>query len=96
MQKCLVDICKEFESLKGFLIEHSQEKEDLVNRLFEEFIECFSSLHEEKLEYPREFANDVKLYQEGFAPIIKKFEDVEIRYLMLSDFYDFARLTKKF
>jgi hypothetical protein len=59
-------------------------------------MECFKSLGAEKLDYPKEFINDVKLYHEGFKPLHQKFEDIEIRYLMLSDFYDFARLTKRY
>ena len=96
MQQCLNKICKEFETLKGFLKEPTQEMKDTVNRLFGEFLICFSSLKEEKLDYPKEFRNDVKLYNEGYEPLVKKFEDIQIRYLMLSDFYDFARLTKRY
>lgn len=96
MQECLVSICKEFETLQGFLQNTTPEKETLVHKLFLEFMECFSNLQEEKLQYPKEFINDVRLFHEGFEPLLKKFEDVQIRYLMLSDFYDFARLTKRF
>lgn len=96
MQKCLVEICKEFENLKGFLQNQTPQREKLVHKLFLEFMECFGSLKEEKLEYPKEFINDVKLFHERYEPLLKKFEDVQIRYLMLSDFYDFARLTKKY
>jgi len=60
------------------------------------FSECFKGLGAEKLEYSNEFINDVRLYHEGFAPLHRKFEDIEIRYLMLSDFYDFMRLTKRY
>ena len=28
--------------------------------------------------------------------LVKKFQDVQMRYLMLSDFYDYVRLTKKY
>ena len=94
MQECLVKICKEFENTKGFLQDKSDEKVELVNKLFFNFMECFSGLKAEKLSFPKEFIHDVKLYQEDFAPLVKKFEDIEIRYLMLSDFYDFARITK--
>jgi hypothetical protein len=38
----------------------------------------------------------VKLYLQGHEILKKKFEDVEIRFLMLSDFYDFCRLTKRY
>ena len=96
MHPCLIQICHEFEPLKGFLTNRAQEQELLVNRLFVEFMECFNSLKEEKLDYPKEFIGDVQLYHEGFELLHKKFEDIEICYLMLSDFYDFARLTKKY
>lgn len=96
MNPCLDKICQSFEELKGFLKNATPQQNALVNRLFEEFMECFASLKAEKLEYPKEFRGDVTLYHEGFAPLLEKFEDIEMRYLMLSDFYDFARLTKRY
>lgn len=96
MHKCLIEICKEFENTKGFLSQKTDEKTKIVNELFYKFMECFASLKEEKLNYPKEFINDVRLYNEGFEPLIKKFDDIEIRYLMLSDFYDFSRITKQY
>jgi len=96
MHNCLNEICKEFETLKGFLKDKTPEKEEIVDKLFLKFMNCFKGLKEEKLEYPKEFIGDVRLFHEGFAPLLQKFEDREIRYLMLSDFYDFARLTKKY
>ena len=96
MRECLTKICKEFETLAGFLQDQTPKKTKTVDKLFLRFMECFSELKEEKLEYPKEFINDVRLFHEGFEPLLKKFEDRQIRYLMLSDFYDFARLTKKY
>lgn len=96
MHTCLVKICERFESTTDFITQRSFEKEQLVSKLFFDFLDCFSSLNEEKLEYPKEFQNDVKLYIQGHPILQKKFEDVEIRYLMLSDFYDFCRLTKRY
>jgi hypothetical protein len=96
VQECLAKICKEFETIEDFLHQQTPPKELLVNRLFDEFMECFSNAKEEKLQYPKEFINDVRLYNEGFELVHKKFADVQIRYLLLSDFYDFARLTKKY
>jgi len=93
---CLSEICQEFEVLSEFLSSRSQKDTLKINKLFLEFLDCFSSLGAEKLEYPKEFQNDVKLYLEGHPILVKKFEDIEIRYLMLSDFYDFCRLTKKY
>ncbi|KIM06818.1 MAG: hypothetical protein KU38_12055 [Sulfurovum sp. FS08-3] len=96
MKPCLVAICQAFEGLRGFLVESSQEQLELVDRLFFEFLECFSGLQSQKLDFPQEFAHDVSLYLEGFEPLVQKFEDRQIRFLMLSDFYDYARLTKKY
>jgi len=96
MNECLVKICETFEETTDFFADKSAEKERIVNKLFFEFLDCFSSLQAEKLEYPKEFQNDVKLYLQGHPILKKKFEDTEIRYLMLSDFYDFCRLTKRY
>lgn len=96
LNACLVNICETFEETTDFLSNRSPEKEEIVTKLFFDFLECFSSLKAEKLEYPKEFQNDVKLYLQGHPILKKKFEDVEIRYLMLSDFYDFCRLTKRY
>jgi len=82
VKTCLVDICKSFEKTSGFLENRSLEKEQVVTGLFFEFLDCFSSLGAEKLEYPKEFQNDVKLYLQGHEILKKKFEDIEIRYLM--------------
>lgn len=96
MHNSLVEICKEFEKLKGFLNDPTKEKKELVNKLFYDFMECFPKIKEEKLEYPKEFIEDVRLFNEGLELVHKKFEDIQIRYLMLSDFYDFARITKRY
>ena len=96
MHQCLDEICVEFETLSGFLKNQTPQKEEIVDKLFLKFMNCFKDLKEEKLEYPKEFIGDVRLFHEGFAPLLQKFEDVQIRYLMLSDFYDYARLTKKY
>jgi len=95
MQKCLVEICKEFENASDFLTNKTDEKVVIINKIFVEFIDCFASLKEEKLDYPREFSNDVRLYVDENKQVVQKFEDTEMRYLMISDFYDFCRLTKK-
>lgn len=96
MHNCLEQICKEFETIEDFLHHQNEKNNQKVNTLFMQFMECFKDLGVEKLEYPNEFITDVRLYHEGFAPLIQKFKDIEIRYLMLSDFYDLARLTKRY
>jgi hypothetical protein len=96
VDKCLVAICKEFETLDNYLLNRSEKNLKKINKLFFEFIECYSNLKEEKLQYPKEFAKDVKLYKEGNITLVEKFEDTDIRYMMLSDFYDYVRITKKY
>lgn len=96
MHDCLKTICHEFEEIKDFFKDETAQKDEKVNELFVKFMECFPQIHEEKLEYPREFIDDVKLYNDGFPPILEKFADIQIQYLMLSDFYDYARLTKHY
>jgi hypothetical protein len=95
MHECLKAVCKDFEGCSNFLKDKTEHKINIVNKAFDDFMECFSSLKDEKLDYPKEFISDVRYYIEGNIPLVKKFEDVEMRYLMLSDFYDFCRLTKK-
>ncbi len=95
MNPCLINLCKEFEPLRGFLHDPAAHKQQQVRRLFLEFMRCFSSIQEEKLRFPREFQNDVRLFNAGDGPTIRKFEDVQLQYLLLSDFYDYCRLSKR-
>lgn len=96
MNECLHNICQTFEGATDFLTDKSQEKEKVVVKLFFDFLECFSSLKEEKLDFPKEFQHDVHTYLDGNLALVNKFEDIEMRYLMLSDFYDFCRITKRY
>lgn len=96
MDQCLVRICERFEAITDFLEQRSEEKDAIVSKVFSDFLECFSSLQAEKLEYPKEFQKDVRYYIQGEPVMRKQFEDIEFRYLMLSDFYDFCRLTKRY
>jgi hypothetical protein len=96
VDQCLVRICERFEEISDFLAHRSQEDDEIVAKLFFDFVDCFSSLSSEKLEYPKEFQKDVKYFLQGEPVMMKQFEDVEFRYLMLSDFYDFCRLTKRY
>lgn len=96
MDHCLIGICERFEKITDFIGNKTPEQEESVSTLFFDFIDCFSSLQAEKLEYPKEFQKDVKYFLQGEPVMTKQFEDIEFRYLMLSDFYDFCRLTKRY
>jgi hypothetical protein len=96
VDQCLVRICERFEEITDFIEHRSQDQDETVTKLFLDFVDCFSSLQAEKLEYPKEFQKDVKYFSQGEPVMMKQFEDIEFRYLMLSDFYDFCRLTKRY
>ena len=96
MNQCLVHICERFEKITDFLTHKSQEQEEIVINLFQDFVDCFSSLQAEKLEFPKEFQKDVKYFSQGEPVMMEQFKDIEFRYLMLSDFVDFCRLTKRY
>ena len=44
MHKCLIEICQEFETVKDFLTDATPEKEEIINALFLDFMECFPSI----------------------------------------------------
>lgn len=96
LDQCLVGICERFEEVTDFLTHRSQEQEEIVIELFSDFVECFASVGAEKLDYPKEFQKDVKYYLQKEPVMMEQFEDIEFRYLMLSDFVDFCRLTKRY
>jgi len=96
VNQCLVHICERFEKITDFLTHKSQEQEEIVINLFQDFVDCFSSLQAEKLEFPKEFQKDVKYFSQGEPVMMEQFKDIEFRYLMLSDFVDFCRLTKRY
>ncbi len=96
MRECLVEILKRFESVGDFLITKSSKDKELIDEIFSDFLICFSGLKEEKLSYPKEFRDDVKLYLSGEELIVNKFRDIDVKYMMLCDFYDFCYLNKKY
>lgn len=96
VDQCLVRICERFETVTDFLTQKAPDQEEIVIKLFQDFVECFSSLQAEKLDFPKEFQKDVKFYLQCEPVMMEQFEDIEFRYLMLSDFVDFCRLTKRY
>jgi hypothetical protein len=96
MNRDLEIICKIFETTKGFMKKPTKKKSDMVEMLFESFMVSFSFLKEEKLEYPQEFRDSVSAYNDQNKITIEYFKDIKMKYLILSDFYDYARITKKY
>ena len=93
MQQCLEYICKEFEKVKDYLHAPSPAKELIINNLFENFMHCFSEYPFEKKRYPHEFLEVSNLYNAGDIVVQKRFSDIGMRYLLLSDFYDYVKIT---
>lgn len=94
MQHCLEYICKEFEKVQDYLNTPTPAKEVIINNLFENFMHCFIEYPFEKKRYPKEFLDAANLYESGDTVILKRFEDIGMRYLLLSDFYDYVKITK--
>ena len=93
MQHCLEYICREFEKVKDYLHAPSPVKELIINNLFENFMDCFGQYPFEKKRYPKEFLDAANLYNVNDPVILKRFEDIGMRYLLLSDFYDYVKIT---
>jgi len=93
MQQCLEYICREFEKVKDYLHHPSPVKELIINNLFENFMKCFLEYPFEKKRYPKEFLETANLYNDGDVVTLKRFEDIGMRYLFLSDFYDYVKIT---
>ena len=56
-------------------------------------MQCFSEYPFEKKRYPKEFLEAANLYNAGDAVVRQRFADVGMRYLLLSDFYDYVKIT---
>jgi hypothetical protein len=63
------------------------------NNLFKNFMKCFLEYPFEKKRYPKEFLETANLYNDGDVVTLKRFEDIGMRYLLLSDFYDYVKIT---
>lgn len=73
---------------------NSRDDSKKISTLFDELILSIDNLGSEKLTLPREFRDDTSLYLKGDRATLEKFEDIENRYLMLSDLYDYLRVKK--
>ena len=93
MQQCLEYICREFEKVKDYLYHPSPAKGLIINNLFKNFMKCFLEYPFEKKRYPKEFLETANLYNDGDVVTLKRFEDIGMRYLLLSDFYDYVKIT---
>ncbi|MFW5989769.1 MAG: hypothetical protein ACOCP1_00040 [Campylobacterales bacterium] len=94
MQECLVRLLREYEELENILLTKNRAVYPKVNMLFERLVDCFYNLGSDKLLFPNEFQRDVALYKGGNSSVIRKFRDVEIRYMFIADLYDYCRLKK--
>lgn len=77
-----------------FLKYRSESDENEISSIFEETAKMFSDMREEKLSMPKEFVRDLGLYSRKDEATVEYFSDIEKRYLLLSDLYDFLRLKR--
>ncbi len=94
MQNGTFSYLQDFGRYFGFLEHRSEQDEDAIFELFEDTVEVFESMGEKKLLIASEFVRDLRLYKKNDPLTIDYFSDIEKRYLLLSDLYDFLRLKK--
>jgi hypothetical protein len=85
-------LLSEFKNYRGFL--ENRKFEDELFELFESVVDEFYQLEEKKLLFPKEFQIAISLYKKDDKGTLKIFENIENRYLMLSDLYDFLKIQK--
>jgi len=88
-------LLKNFTVYDAFLRDRSDADEHEITMLFDKVADEFENMQEEKLSYPNNFVRDLRLYKNKNTQIVEYFEDVEKRYLLLSDLYDYARIKGK-
>lgn len=78
----------------AFLTSHSEEEAMEVESAFDELTAWFCALHEEKFDWPQEFRESLTAHKRNDPRVMETLSDVRNRYLIMAEFYDFARLTK--
>lgn len=77
-----------------FLSARTPFDENAIYEMFEKTAGVFREMGVQKLELANEFVRDMGLYNRGDALTHEYFSDIEKRYLLLSDLYDFLRLKR--
>ncbi len=77
-----------------FLSARTPFDENAIYEMFEKTASVFREMGVQKLELANEFVRDMGLYNRGDALTHEYFSDIEKRYLLLSDLYDFLRLKR--
>lgn len=77
-----------------FLSARTPFDENAIHEMFEKTASVFREMGVQKLELANEFVRDMGLYNRGDALTHEYFSDIEKRYLLLSDLYDFLRLKR--
>ncbi len=96
MHSCLImQILKNLKKYENFLTKRSVEDEKEIALLFDETALFLDGMKEEKLSLPSGFVRDLGLYMRKKPEMIEYFEDIERRYLLLSDLYGYLKLKGK-
>jgi hypothetical protein len=87
-----MQILKNFKKYENFLSDRTAEDERDVTALFDGVAEYIDGMGAAKLALPDGFVRDLGLYLRKKAEMVEYFEDVERRYLLLSDLYGYLKL----
>jgi hypothetical protein len=90
-----MDILKELGKYESFLTTRDKSDEQKIAEIFEAVAKEVCEMKEEKLTLPCGFVRDLRLYTEKKPEIVKYFEDIEQKYLLLTDLYGYCRVKGK-
>jgi len=90
-----MEILKDFGKYENFLTDRHTQDEEEIAKLFDEVAKTINAMKEEKLSIPNGFVRDLGLYVRKNPEIVEYFEDIERKYLLLSDLHGYLRLKGK-
>lgn len=90
-----MEILKGFEKYESFLTDRSKQDELEMTRIFDEVALEMNKLGHEKLSLPHGFVRDLRLYVQKLPEIIEYFDDIERKYLLLTDLHGYLKLKGK-
>lgn len=91
-----MEFLRDFDRYDSFLTQRDESDEAKVWDIFEKAAFAVKNMGQEKLFLPDGFVRDLTLYADENPHITLYFEDVEKRYLLLSDLHGFLKLKSRF
>lgn len=90
-----MDILRGFEKYDSFLSHRTEADELSVAHIFDTVADELSRMGEEKLSLPYGFVRDLRLYVQKLPEIVQYFDDIERKYLLLTDLHGYLKLKGK-